>query len=286
MNEKVKLIMDLKKLEEVDFKVNSIEEVTSYLPLLLKYIGDTDPELRDGLIYPALYKWIIVYNYFDHKVLKSIMHIIVDEEHLFYDIGNDEGDSVFTRTFSSLIVVFILYKHQEEALLSKEEFLWLKDKVISYYSSERDLRGYIPMKGWAHGAAHGADVLDELVKCKECNQTIIQEILESITNVLFNEQYMLYEEEDERISVVIYQMLKRDLLTEEQLIHWLKEMSSKLQQPRLREQQISRSNTKNLIRSLYYKVAYSKLSSIDCEVLREAELLFNRSILLSKELFD
>ena len=40
----------------------------------------------------------------------------------------------------------------------------MKDKLISYVNREKDVRGYVREKGWAHCMAHVADAFDELVK--------------------------------------------------------------------------------------------------------------------------
>ena len=36
------------------------------------------------------------------------------------------------------------------------------DRIATWYVRERDLRGFVPGKGWAHAVAHGADALGAL----------------------------------------------------------------------------------------------------------------------------
>ena len=38
------------------------------------------------------------------------------------------------------------------------------NKVIHYMMEEKDTRGFIEGKGWAHAVAHGVDALDALTK--------------------------------------------------------------------------------------------------------------------------
>ena len=38
------------------------------------------------------------------------------------------------------------------------------DHVATWYLRERDTRGYVPSKGWAHAVAHGADALGVLAR--------------------------------------------------------------------------------------------------------------------------
>ncbi|WP_278259757.1 DUF2785 domain-containing protein [Nocardioides convexus] len=38
------------------------------------------------------------------------------------------------------------------------------DRLAAWYVRERDLRGFVPGKGWAHAAANGADALGALAR--------------------------------------------------------------------------------------------------------------------------
>ncbi len=99
--------------------------------MLLDYIGDIDYELREELIYIALSEWITGKEYFNEVQLRQILSILMDEKHLFYQIGSDGDDSVFTRTYSVLGVVMILYMHRKKAFLSSNEFSNLKNKLMN-----------------------------------------------------------------------------------------------------------------------------------------------------------
>ena len=107
----------LSKIQKNDYKVPEDVEPHQLTMDMLNYIGDIDPELRDDLIYTTFIKWVIndVYNKND---LYSILPIVLDENHLFYKIG-EVGDSVFTRTFSVLMLPGILYTHIEKDFLNK-----------------------------------------------------------------------------------------------------------------------------------------------------------------------
>ncbi len=43
---------DLQRIEENEYQLGEGEQHQDFLPLLLQYIGDPQPELRDNLIYP------------------------------------------------------------------------------------------------------------------------------------------------------------------------------------------------------------------------------------------
>ncbi|MDP5277221.1 DUF2785 domain-containing protein [Chengkuizengella axinellae] len=290
-NEREQLIMKLKELQKNMFNVEKVQDAWECMPTLLDYIGDIDCELREELIYYALSEWITEKEYFNEAQLRQILSILIDENHLFYQIGSDGDDSVFTRTFSVLQVVLILYMHRKKAFLSINEFSDLKNKLIEYYTLEKDLRGILPEKGWAHGGAHGADVMDELVQCCESNEDVVQEVLNAFKKVMYNGKYILCEEEDERISVVVFRIIKMKLISNQSMIKWLNELSECIEWepdrlPEDRMRRVARVNSKNFIRCLYFKVMhYDNTLDIIDEIFRVEEKL-NLSILFNKSLIE
>ena len=205
---------------------------------------------------------------------------------MFYQIGSDGDDSVFTRSFSVLGVVQILYMHRKKAFLNMNEFNNLKNKLIEYYTSEKDLRGEIPMTGWSHGGTHGADVMDELIQCCESNEYVVQEVLNAFKKVMYNGKYILCEEEDERISVVFFRMIKMKLISNQSMINWLNELTECIEWQQDRMQYVTRVNSRNFIRCLYFKIMhYDNTLDIIDEIFR-IEGKLNRSILLNKSLIE
>lgn len=69
---------------------------------MLDNIGDIDPELRDELIYSIFSVWFIRTDLVNSK-LQDILHIILNENHIFYKIGEKNTDSVFTSSFFCFI---------------------------------------------------------------------------------------------------------------------------------------------------------------------------------------
>lgn len=283
-NKREQLILDLKKIQENQYKVAEGQNSWEYIFPMLAYIGDVDPKLRDDLIYNTFYEWLDVLELFTEEQIKYILSILMDKEHLFYQIGSDGNDSVFTRTFSMLVVVQVLNRHRKKAFLSDDEFTDIKNKLIEYYTSEKDLRGYVEKLGWAHAAAHGADVMDELVQCKECNEDIIKEILIAFKKILYNGKYIFHNEEDERISRVVFRVMKGSLLSKQTIINWLEELNECTKWQSDRMQYVARVNTKNFIRCLYFKIMYydSELDIIN--VLFNVEEKLNRFLKIDKEL--
>lgn len=58
ISEKEQLKSDLQKIRESKYELSQREKADDYTALMLKYIGDTDAELRDDLIYETFCEWI------------------------------------------------------------------------------------------------------------------------------------------------------------------------------------------------------------------------------------
>lgn len=249
------LILKLTNIRNNNFQLPENESLHIYTSLMLENIGDPNPVFRDTLIYSIFYYWITEKDYYTPLDLRQILSTVLDDKHLFYKIGSYEDSSVFTRTFSILIAALILSKHRKIQLLSSETFTTVKNDIIRYYSQEKDLRGYLDEFGWAHGAAHGADALDELIQCPESNESVCREVLEAIKVNLNNEKYIYSNEEDERITVILYRIIEKNFLTIDELFNWLTDLS-KVDMRISRKTYINYINIRNIIRSLYFRVIH------------------------------
>ncbi|WP_032122459.1 DUF2785 domain-containing protein [Clostridium amazonitimonense] len=201
------------------------EEVNNYELALqcLNNIGSVDAELRDNLILELLCNMIIEKKLTDKEV-KDILGLILSERHLFYNIGKIEDDSVFNRSFSMLIVECIVYRHKESEvkLFNEAEIIRIYKAVIRYLNEEKDVRGYVMVKGWAHTAAHTADVLEELVSCKEIKERELIEILEGIRKKVCINYYAYVNNEEERLVTATISVMERKVISKEKILNWIK----------------------------------------------------------------
>lgn len=282
--EREKLITDLKRIADEDYKLSNGEEAMGYARLMLQYIGDTDPCLRDDLIYSTFYHWVCEKQYFSSAELNELVDTILDENHLLFRIGNEGDDTVFTRSFSVLLVDVLLYWNRSNAYLSGNKFIKIKDSLIRYYNEEKDLRGYVDVKGWAHAAAHGADAMCELVRSKESDESIRWKVLNSLQKVLSNDKYFLSNEEDERMARVVFLLIMKELLPKERICRWIEELGKDISSQYSREQYIARVNTKNFIRCLYFSLMRQENKSDITDLLFNAEEKLNKFIHIDKEL--
>lgn len=224
---------------------------------MMKNIGSLDPMLRDELIYETLACWISNKKY-NMGQLKDLLNISLDREHLFYKVHVKDEDAVYKRTFSVLIAALIIYEHRKEQFLSEKEIYEVKDKIINYMTNEKDVRGYVEVKGWAHSAAHTADALGELVQCSCFDKSNLMEILNSIKAKVCIEYYVYIYEESERMVTAVLNALSRELLSNSEIINWLKGFCIGNPKGNYIENFHLKVNIKGFLRSLYFRLEDKK----------------------------
>jgi len=256
--------MDLKQLlidiEDVDLDTLEEPELTAIIYEMLENLGSTDPELRDGLIYPLLVK-IIESDILSPERLNHIMETCLDERHLFYRLG-ERGDSVFMRSFSSLAIAALLTADAEKPFLDRDIFSTITDKIIWYIEGETDTRGYVEEKGWAHSIAHSADMLMALVKNPSFSPNKFSSILNAIENCIFKENAAYVDGEDERLIVSIKTMIDKGL-SDDVLDNWICRISKKLEDVHAAEgfsykYYRNMMNLNNFMKSLYFRFKRDK----------------------------
>jgi Protein of unknown function (DUF2785) len=252
-------------------------EAQHLLPHMLHYIGNPDPELRDTLIYATLAAWI-TRDTFTSDELKTLLQNVLNDKHLFYSIGEENTDSVFTRSFSVLLIPPLLGTHREKSFLSHEEVQNVWQRLKDYLLNERDLRGYVRGKGWAHAVAHAADALDELALCSETSKEMLLEMLELTASVASTEKSVYTHGEDERLSFAVANILKRSELKKEKKVEWLETFTNQAQQagpmpdPEGYQKFI---NIKHFLRTLYFYILHNDVT--------EKEVLLEKLQILLKQ---
>lgn len=273
--ERMILKESLQKIKADGFKVPEGTDAFKLALDMVFHIGDTDPELRDSLIYEVLCNFV-VNGIFSKDKLKELLYTIIDDNHLFYKIGEECTDSIFTRSFSVLASAVMMYAYRSNHYLSDEELAFVKDRLIRYTKEEKDVRGYDSEKGWAHSAAHTADVLDELAQCEAIGKDGLIEILGAIKDKTCISYYSYCNDEEERLSVAVASLIKRDVLSEDEVTGWIKSFGDTQRSGKLPEDQYLFLNIKNLLRSIYFRLLYEEGYTSVLEAIKEILLKIKR----------
>lgn len=261
----------LSQYKESNFQNLSSVPVPIITEAMLEHIGNTDPILRDSLIYPCFTN-LIINGHYPRPELNRIVTVCLDEEHLFYRITQDDEDAVFTRSFSSLIIAVLLFVNVKETFISDEALDVVASKIIDYVKKEEDVRGFVEGKGWAHSIAHIADTLDELVKQPQLKESRLEEIVLLILEKMnFDKDYFLFEE-DERMVVPIISLLQKGIdpsFLYGQIDNIVIELQQNYSQNNTKPF-IQRTNLKQFLRSLLLHLEVLNKQEKLCEHLRSA----------------
>jgi hypothetical protein len=236
---------------------SSNEEVLMLMPTMLEQIGSTDAELRDDLIYSAFVNWIYDQRLFSTESMRVIVHIVLDEQHMFYQMGEKGGDGVFTRAFSVLLLPLLLGVHRDNPYLSLQELGEIKKELIRFLQQEQDKRGFVQDKGWAHAVAHAADAVDELALCTEMGQAELLEMLEVIREVICDSGMVYTYGEEERLGTAVLSILQRGLLQPVEVCEWMNSFTAPvLAVQNLPDKLLVRANGRNFLQSLFFRLRW------------------------------
>ncbi|MGF7058401.1 DUF2785 domain-containing protein [Brassicibacter mesophilus] len=230
---------------------------------MMDNIGSTDPELRDELVLELVCRMIIK-KVLPKEQIREILDISLSDKHLFHQLGEEDDDSVFNRAFTILVVRWIIYYHNTfgEDLLSEEEMLKVFEDVIRYVRLEKDTRGYVQDKGWAHAAAHSGDALRTFALCNYLKEKQLMQILEVIKEKANISYYVYVNEETERLTSAVVNVIDRNVLGEREVVGWIRSFEDIEKPSNYPEAHYWNENIKGLLRSLYFRLKFRKAPSI------------------------
>lgn len=223
---------------------------------LLANLGSPDGELRDELSYMILASGIIDKGTLTPHQLESLLALVLDNAHLFLAIGEVNTDTVFMRSFSNLVIAAILYTDARDGVLSEQAVRLVKLALLRYAREEKDWRGYVEGKGWAHAMAHLADALDECAQNPSMAQEDRQDILQTIRR-LAQLPEPLYHEEDMRLATSAQHIIVGREVDDTFLSNWL--ASRFVQRGSDVTAWMSATNVKNFLRSLYFLLQWDNM---------------------------
>ncbi|EIT84387.1 hypothetical protein A374_16413 [Fictibacillus macauensis ZFHKF-1] len=232
--------LDLKaRLQTMDWQQAPVAEL---LPSMVAHIGSLDAELRDHLIYQGFVELLAYHDRIDPDTCVALLHHCLDQS-LMHGLGDENSDTVFTRSFTTLLIALLLYRDSQSDYLSDSLIAKTEKKLLYYFNKEQDVRGYVDQKGWAHSIAHGADALDELVQNPKCNQASYSAVLNAVWNKALTSATIYVDDEDERLLTPIFSMLTNGLP--------LQEIKDLLQATPQQLQQQKNNSTPEAYRRLY-----------------------------------
>ncbi|WP_226577311.1 DUF2785 domain-containing protein [Halobacillus litoralis] len=238
MKEKIRTIIkgDNSQLEQTN-AYEVVKQITAVL-------GSPDPELRDELGYQALIKLLIQDRLLNTYELQELMEEMLSEDKLFYRIGEEGEDSVFLRSFSSLVLALLIHRDQQEPFLSRPDFTKVVESLARYCHMEKDYRGFVEGKGWAHAPAHISDVMDECVIHRYSDVDVCRDVWEAMKQLVLHAPRVFDAEEEERMATAVCGMVGVKGMTLTTLKEWTNDLASSDYELH------TKINVKNFVRSV------------------------------------
>jgi hypothetical protein len=177
---------------------------------LTRMLGDTDPEARDGTAYPTLATWV------GRGVYDDLL------TGLGVGLGEQGTDSIFRRSFSALVLGECIARDNERPLVPGGKILEWGDRIATWLLRERDLRGFVPGKGWAHAVAHGADALATLAQSPHVAGNELTVVLDVIADrVLLPVDQLFTNGEPDRLAAATMAVLRRNIVSLRVVEPWI-----------------------------------------------------------------
>ncbi len=190
---------------------------------LTRMLGSADPADRDGTAYPTLATWI------DRGVYDDLLAGLGDgmAAGLQVGLGEQGTDSVFRRSFSALVLAECIARDNGRPLLPGGKILEWGDRIATWVLRERDLRGHVTGKGWAHAVAHGADALGTLAESPHLYTPELTVVLDVIADrVLLPVDALFTSGEPDRLALATMKVLRRNLVPERVLEPWIARLAA------------------------------------------------------------
>ena len=228
-----------------------LDDLTAELTTML---GSADPVLRDGTAYPALATWV------DRGVYDDLLVGLGDgmAAGLAVGLGDVDTDTVFRRTFSVLVLAAVIERDTAAQLLPGDQVLRWGDRIVSWLLRERDLRGYVPGKGWAHAVAHGADAIAALAGSRHFGATELTVLLDVLADRILESDAPLDSGEPDRVASAVMAVLRRNLVPVKVVEPWVARLAASGNPSVLRGDRnpyLATNNAQQLLRSLYLQLA-------------------------------
>ncbi|HEY6740489.1 MAG TPA: DUF2785 domain-containing protein [Actinopolymorphaceae bacterium] len=234
----------------------SLDDLTAEL---VQMIGDPDPTIRDGIAYPVLSTWI------DEGVYDDLLTGFGDgvSEGLFVGLGESETDSVLRRSFSALLLAEAVARDDVARVVHSDAIFRWGDRAASWFVRERDLRGYVEGRGWAHAIAHGADLIGALGRSHHFGKLELTVLLDVIADRLLTPTpYRLTHGEDDRLAYAVMAILHRNQIGIEVLEPWIERLLQGILPPQTDDNgpapewpSPAAVNTERFLRSLHLQLA-------------------------------
>lgn len=206
-----------RRVRAQDHAVPAEERLDDLTTELVTMLASPDPVQRDEVGFTTLVTWIRR-GVYDELLVGLGDGLAVG---LTRSLGETGTDTVFRRSFSAAALAACLSRGNDQDLLARETVLDWGDRVLSWLVRERDVRGFVPDRGWAHAVAHGADAVGELAGSRHLDGHELQVLLHTLVDRVQQPGPVWQHGETDRLAAAAMAVLHRGLVPVEELEEWV-----------------------------------------------------------------
>lgn len=155
----------LAKIGEIEGRLKAekaMQVSDSELRYLIGHLASTSPAVRDKGVF-FLLSDLFQADAFTEKQVAWLFTTLQRKDILFAHITEPQNDAVFLRSFAVMLLSGLVYADLNRYhLLTPRQFENLLVNLCAYITLEKDGRGYVAEKGWAHAYTHIGNLADEL----------------------------------------------------------------------------------------------------------------------------
>lgn len=244
----------LQTVADNDYTWPEGDHAKNYLESLCYYIGDPDPVLRDDLVYPILADFVQDALLLPDSEASALLEILSGEQYLSKGLGLEQDDSIFTRTFAALIIACLIDRDLEKPYLSDSLRQTVGTRLLHVFIAEKDIRSYVPEKGWAHSLAHYSDAIGCLLNREDMAKQFLHPIMVALAGKLSARQGVWTGAEDERwVTALAKPIFEASYLPEATVRDWLSQMGGAIESVKGPYRNEISINNRQFLRSLYFR---------------------------------
>ena len=141
-------------------------------------------------------------------------------------LGEAMGDGLFLRSFSILALAALAAEDLKSPFLDSQQFDGLVELAIDELANERDLRGYVPGKGWGHATAHCADLVKFLARSHRLRPEQQSRMVNAIAERLRSAGLVFVWGEDARLAAALTALAARSDADPAAFLAWFKRLGA------------------------------------------------------------
>ncbi|WP_165815262.1 DUF2785 domain-containing protein [Levilactobacillus bambusae] len=190
---------------------------------LMQHLGSPNPDVRDSRIY-FFFNDALQMHLLDSEQLRLMVNYLLDPRVIYSHVLEEENDAVFKRSYDVLLLSVLTYADRSGYdFLDDETVDRIVIETITYALAEKDTRGFVGNRGWAHTFSHIPNLMDDLSKRPELPRAdkllmmaaFIERYKTLTTPLIFGES--------ERIAGYLANLANKNSLYEDYLLVALKE---------------------------------------------------------------